>query len=71
MHDFCGNSAVYYAIPKERDKIKKANNELIKEIEKEVQKRVARALAGMKGGLSKARNRKNQNISVSEEEGFC
>ena len=37
-------------------------------IEKEVQKRVARALAGMKGGLSKARNRKNQNISVSEEE---
>lgn len=37
-------------------------------IEKEVQKRVARALAGIKGGLSKARNRKNQNISVSEEE---
>ena len=37
-------------------------------IEKEVQKRVARALAGMKGGLSKARNRKNQNISVSEED---
>ena len=37
-------------------------------IEKEVQKRVARALAGMKGGLSKARNWKNQNISVSEEE---
>ena len=37
-------------------------------IVKEVQKRVARALAGMKGGLSKARNRKNQNISVSEEE---
>ena len=37
-------------------------------IEKEVQKRVARALAGMKGGLSKARNRKNQNISFSEEE---
>ena len=37
-------------------------------IEKEVQKRVARALAGMKGGLSKARNQKNQNISVSEEE---
>ena len=37
-------------------------------IEKEVQKRVARALAGMKGALSKARNRKNQNISVSEEE---
>ena len=37
-------------------------------IEKEVQKRVARALAGMKGGLSKARNRKNQNISFSEED---
>lgn len=37
-------------------------------IEKEVQKRVARALAGMKGGLSKARNRKNQNTSLSEEE---
>ena len=37
-------------------------------IEKEVQKRVARALAGMKGGLSKARSRKNQNTSFSEEE---
>ena len=37
-------------------------------IEKEVQKRVARALAGMKGGLSKARNRKNQNTLVSEGE---
>ena len=37
-------------------------------IEKEVQKRVARALAGMKGGLSKARNRNPQNTSVSEEE---
>ena len=35
-------------------------------IEKEVQKRVARALAGMKGGLSKSRNRKNQNTLVSE-----
>ena len=37
-------------------------------IEKEVQKRVARALAGMKGGLSKSRNRKNQNTLVSEGE---
>ena len=37
-------------------------------IEKEVQKRVARALAGMKGGLSKARNRKNQNTPVFDEE---
>lgn len=37
-------------------------------IEKEVQKRVARALAGMKGGLSKARNRKNQNSPVFDEE---
>lgn len=34
-------------------------------IEKEVQKRVARALAGMKGGLTKARNRKNQNSPVA------
>ena len=37
-------------------------------IEKEVQKRVARALAGMKGGLTKARNRKNQNSPVFDEE---
>lgn len=37
-------------------------------IEKEVQKRVARALAGMKGGLSKSRNRKPQNTLVSEGE---
>ena len=37
-------------------------------IEKEVQKRVARALAGMKGGLSKSRNRKNQSTLVSEGE---
>ncbi|WP_302296055.1 hypothetical protein [Parasutterella excrementihominis] len=37
-------------------------------IEKEVQKRVARALAGMKGGLSKSRNRKTQNTLVSEGE---
>lgn len=36
-------------------------------IEKEVQKRVARALAGMKGGLTKARNRKNQNSPVFDE----
>ena len=36
--------------------------------EKEVQKRVARALAGMKGGLTKARNRKNQNSPVFDEE---
>ncbi|WNL33049.1 FkbM family methyltransferase [Arcobacter cryaerophilus gv. pseudocryaerophilus] len=28
LHDFCGNSAVYYAIPKERDKIKKAKGVL-------------------------------------------
>lgn len=39
-------------------------------IEKEVQKRVARALAGMKGGLTKARNRKNQNSPVFDEEIF-
>lgn len=38
-------------------------------IEKEVQKRVARALAGMKGGLTKARNRKNQNSPVFDEGG--
>lgn len=37
-------------------------------IEKEVQKRVARALAGMKGGLTKARNRKNLNSPVFDEE---
>ena len=37
-------------------------------IEKEVQKRVALALAGMKGGLTKARNRKNQNSPVFDEE---
>jgi len=37
-------------------------------IEKEVQKRVGRALAGMKGGLTKARNRKNQNSPVFDEE---
>ena len=37
-------------------------------IEKEVQKRVVRALAGMKGGLTKARNRKNQNSPVFDEE---
>jgi len=37
-------------------------------IEKEVQKRVARALAGMKGGLTKARNRKKQNSPVFDEE---
>ena len=37
-------------------------------IEKEVQKRVARAQAGMKGGLTKARNRKNQNSPVFDEE---
>ena len=37
-------------------------------IEKEVQKRIARALAGMKGGLTKARNRKNQNSPVFDEE---
>ena len=37
-------------------------------IEKEVQKRVARALAGMKGGLTKVRNRKNQNSPVFDEE---
>ena len=37
-------------------------------IEKEVQKRVARALAGMKGGLTKARNRKNQDSPVFDEE---
>ena len=37
-------------------------------IEKEVQKRVARDLAGMKGGLTKARNRKNQNSPVFDEE---
>ena len=37
-------------------------------IEKEVQKRVARALAGMKGCLTKARNRKNQNSPVFDEE---
>lgn len=37
-------------------------------IEKEVQKRVARALAGMKGGLTKARNRKKQNTPVFDEE---
>ena len=36
-------------------------------IEKEVQKRVARALAGMKGGLTKARNRNNQNSPVFDE----
>ena len=36
-------------------------------IEKEVQKRVARALAGMKGVLTKARNRKNQNSPVFDE----
>lgn len=36
-------------------------------IEKEVQKRVARALAGMKGGLTKARNRKKQNTPVFDE----
>ena len=37
-------------------------------IEKEVQKRVVRALAGMKGGLTKARNRKKQNSPVFDEE---
>lgn len=37
-------------------------------IEKEVQKRVARALAGMKGGITKARNRKKQNTPVFDEE---